>query len=149
MKTSTTVCRAAAAGWLCLAIAAGAPLAYDATLLLEDAVTRAGSFDRAGPASVVDPVDLTGMEVVDDDAVAEHRRRALSPEHPVLRGSSQNPDVYFQARESATPYYTATPGIVQEVMDRFAQKIIDWRMTAPAITDAETRRAGHHSRTRR
>ncbi|HEY7775709.1 MAG TPA: pyruvate:ferredoxin (flavodoxin) oxidoreductase, partial [Kineobactrum sp.] len=45
---------------------------------------------------------------------------ALSPEHPVLRGSSQNPDVYFQARETVNPYYSAFPGIVQGVMDEFA-----------------------------
>jgi pyruvate-ferredoxin/flavodoxin oxidoreductase len=52
--------------------------------------------------------------------IVEHRRRALSPEHPVLRGSSQNPDVFFQARESVNPYYQAMPGIVQKVMDQFA-----------------------------
>src|SRR5512144_2682004 len=59
--------------------------------------------------------------LVDEDLIRAHRARALSPEHPVLRGSAQNPDVYFQAREAANPYYTATPGIVQEMMDKFAQ----------------------------
>ncbi|HSB01119.1 MAG TPA: pyruvate:ferredoxin (flavodoxin) oxidoreductase, partial [Anaerolineales bacterium] len=59
--------------------------------------------------------------IVDDELVRAHRARALSPEHPVLRGSAQNPDVYFQMREAVNPYYTATPGIVQEAMDRFAQ----------------------------
>jgi pyruvate-ferredoxin/flavodoxin oxidoreductase len=59
--------------------------------------------------------------IVDEDLVRAHRARALSPEHPVLRGSAQNPDVYFQMREAVNPYYTATPGIVQEAMDRFAQ----------------------------
>ncbi len=60
-------------------------------------------------------------EIVDDELVRAHRARALSPEHPVLRGSAQNPDVYFQMRESVNPYYTATPGIVQEAMDKFAK----------------------------
>ncbi len=59
--------------------------------------------------------------LVDEDLVRAHRARALSPEHPVLRGSAQNPDVYFQMREAGNPYYTATPGIVQEMMDKFAQ----------------------------
>jgi pyruvate-ferredoxin/flavodoxin oxidoreductase len=59
--------------------------------------------------------------LVDDDLVRAHRARALSPEHPVLRGSAQNPDVYFQMREAVNPYYTAVPGIAQEAMDKFAQ----------------------------
>ncbi|HET9913869.1 MAG TPA: pyruvate:ferredoxin (flavodoxin) oxidoreductase, partial [Anaerolineales bacterium] len=58
---------------------------------------------------------------VDEDLVRAHRARALSPDHPVLRGSAQNPDVYFQMREAVNPYYTATPGIVQEAMDKFAK----------------------------
>jgi pyruvate-ferredoxin/flavodoxin oxidoreductase len=59
--------------------------------------------------------------LLDEDLVRAHRARALSPDHPVLRGSAQNPDVYFQMREAANPYYTATPGIVLEMMDKFAQ----------------------------
>ncbi|MEP7133653.1 MAG: pyruvate:ferredoxin (flavodoxin) oxidoreductase [Chloroflexota bacterium] len=59
--------------------------------------------------------------LVDDDLVRAHRARALTPNHPVLRGSAQNPDVYFQMREAANNYYTAVPGIVQEAMDKFAQ----------------------------
>jgi pyruvate-ferredoxin/flavodoxin oxidoreductase len=62
--------------------------------------------------------DLSAM--IDDDAVAAHRARGLSPDHPVLRGTAQNPDVYFQARETSNPFYAVTPGIVQETMDRFA-----------------------------
>jgi len=50
-----------------------------------------------------------------------HRSRALSPDNPVLRGTAQNPDVYFQARESVNAYYQAMPGIVQNAMDRFAK----------------------------
>ncbi|MFZ5820806.1 MAG: pyruvate:ferredoxin (flavodoxin) oxidoreductase [Chloroflexota bacterium] len=59
--------------------------------------------------------------LVDDELIREHRARALSPDRPVLRGSAQNPDVYFQGRETVNPYYTACPGIVQETMDKFAQ----------------------------
>ena len=64
--------------------------------------------------------DETIRALLDEQHVLEHRRRALTPDQPILRGSAQNPDVYFQAREAANPYYLATPAIVQEKMDRFA-----------------------------
>ncbi len=51
--------------------------------------------------------------------IIDHRQRALSPDHPVIRGTAQNPDVFFQARESVNPYYAEAPQIVQAVMDRF------------------------------
>jgi len=60
-------------------------------------------------------------QLIKQQTITDHRQRALSPEHPVLRGSSQNPDVFFQARESDNPYYQAMPAIVQRVMDRFAE----------------------------
>ncbi len=60
-------------------------------------------------------------EMLDEDALAAHRARGLNPNHPVIRGTAQNPDVFFQSRESCNPYYAATPGKVQEVMDRFAK----------------------------
>ena len=60
-------------------------------------------------------------EMIDEELVFEHRKRALSPDHPVLRGSSQNPDVFFQARETVNPYYLKCPDIVQEMMDKFAK----------------------------
>jgi pyruvate-ferredoxin/flavodoxin oxidoreductase len=63
--------------------------------------------------------DMRAM--IDDELVRAHRARALSPDHPVLRGSAQNPDVFFQARETVNPYYLACPTIVQNVMDKFAQ----------------------------
>ncbi|MCP4481308.1 MAG: pyruvate:ferredoxin (flavodoxin) oxidoreductase [bacterium] len=59
-------------------------------------------------------------EMIDSDLVKAHRDRGLNPEAPVIRGTAQNPDVYFQGRESANRYYEATPGIVQEYMDKFA-----------------------------
>ncbi|MBI5027382.1 MAG: pyruvate:ferredoxin (flavodoxin) oxidoreductase, partial [Actinobacteria bacterium] len=58
--------------------------------------------------------------LVPEDLVQAHRRRALSPEHPYIRGTAQNPDTYFQGRESANPYYLEVPGIVQQAMDEFA-----------------------------
>lgn len=61
--------------------------------------------------------------LIDEDLIQAHRARALSPERPVLRGSAQNPDVYFQARETVNPYYAACPAIVQETMEKFAEII--------------------------
>ncbi len=63
--------------------------------------------------------DLRAM--IDDELVRAHRQRALSPDHPVLRGSAQNPDVFFQARETINPFYARVPGIVQKAMDKFAK----------------------------
>jgi pyruvate-ferredoxin/flavodoxin oxidoreductase len=65
--------------------------------------------------------DIRAM--IDDEWVHAHRARALTPEHPVLRGSAQNPDVFFQAREGCNPFYLACPGIVQQTMDRFASVV--------------------------
>jgi pyruvate-ferredoxin/flavodoxin oxidoreductase len=58
--------------------------------------------------------------LIDDTLVLQHRSRALSPDHPVLRGTAQNPDVYFQARETVNPYYAACPDVTQKAMDAFA-----------------------------
>ncbi|WP_024545615.1 pyruvate:ferredoxin (flavodoxin) oxidoreductase [Picosynechococcus sp. NKBG15041c] len=58
-------------------------------------------------------------ELIDDEAIFAHRARALTPDRPVMRGTAQNPDVYFQARESVNPFYEKCPAIVQEMMDRF------------------------------
>lgn len=62
--------------------------------------------------------DMRAM--IDDDLVRAHRARGLSPEHPFIRGTAQNPDVYFQGRETVNPFYQAVPGIVQQAMDKFA-----------------------------
>lgn len=59
--------------------------------------------------------------MIDDDLVTEHRLRALNPNAPKLRGTAQNPDVFFQAREATNVYYDAVPGIVQEEMDKLAE----------------------------
>jgi pyruvate-ferredoxin/flavodoxin oxidoreductase len=58
--------------------------------------------------------------MVPDELVHAHRARGMSPDRPVLRGTAQNPDVFFQARETCNPYYTACPGLVQAAMDKFA-----------------------------
>ncbi len=65
--------------------------------------------------------DETIREMINDDWVHAHRARALRPEAPVLRGTAQNPDVFFQAREACNPFYDAVPDMVQATMDKFAQ----------------------------
>jgi len=64
--------------------------------------------------------DVRGM--IDFELVRAHRERAMSPERPVLRGTAQNPDVFFQAREACNPFYQKVPEIVQETMDEFARR---------------------------
>lgn len=59
--------------------------------------------------------------MIDDDLIHAHRARGLTPDAPVIRGTAQNPDVYFQGRETVNPFYIAAPTIVQEAMDRFAE----------------------------
>ena len=58
--------------------------------------------------------------IIDDALVEAHRRRSLSPDHPVVRGTAANPDSFFQAREACNSFYDACPGIVEQAMDRFA-----------------------------
>ncbi|MBI5933629.1 MAG: pyruvate:ferredoxin (flavodoxin) oxidoreductase [Chloroflexi bacterium] len=65
--------------------------------------------------------DLRSM--LDPELIAAHRARGLTPERPVLRGTAQNPDVYFQMREAVNPFYAAVPAIVQEAMDKFAKLV--------------------------
>jgi pyruvate-ferredoxin/flavodoxin oxidoreductase len=81
-------------------------------------------FDGFRTSHEIAKIEQVGQDVVramiDDKLVFAHRARALSPEHPVIRGTSQNPDVYFQARETVNPYYNRMPEIVQGAMDRFA-----------------------------
>ncbi|MBU1396867.1 MAG: pyruvate:ferredoxin (flavodoxin) oxidoreductase, partial [Gammaproteobacteria bacterium] len=99
--------------------------------LIAQAATLAGripvihffdGFRTSHEVAKIDAVDAdTVRAVLDASAIAAHRTRALSPEHPVLRGTSQNPDVFFQSRERANPYYDAFPQIVQDAMDRFGE----------------------------
>ena len=63
--------------------------------------------------------DMAAM--IDEQWVIDHRTRGLSPDRPAIRGTAQNPDVFFAARETVNPYYSKTPGIVKSAMDRFAK----------------------------
>ena len=63
--------------------------------------------------------DMKAM--MDDDLIIAHRKRGLTPDRPVMRGTAQNPDVYFQGRETVNPFYNACPGIVQKYMNKFAK----------------------------
>ncbi len=81
-------------------------------------------FDGFRTSHEIDKIELLSREdirsMIDDSFVQAHRSRALTPDHPFIRGTAQNPDVYFQARESVNPYYQACPAIVQMTMDKFA-----------------------------
>ncbi len=68
---------------------------------------------------LLDEGDLKAL--IDDDMVREHRARGLSPDRPAIRGTAQNPDVFFQARETVNPFYEKCPAIVQGYMDQFAE----------------------------
>jgi pyruvate-ferredoxin/flavodoxin oxidoreductase len=64
--------------------------------------------------------DETIRALLDDKYIIQFRQNALTPDRPIIRGTAQNPDVFFQAREACTPYHAAVPGIVQNVMNKFA-----------------------------
>jgi len=68
---------------------------------------------------ILDDDSLRAM--MDEEAIKAHRERALTPDRPLLRGTAQNPDTFFQAREACNPFYDKCPAIVQEVMDKFAE----------------------------
>ncbi|MCC7163745.1 MAG: pyruvate:ferredoxin (flavodoxin) oxidoreductase [Anaerolineae bacterium] len=69
----------------------------------------------------VEVEDIRAM--IDDELVRAHRARGLSPDNPFIRGTAQNPDVYFQARETVNPFYARMPQLVQETMDQFAARL--------------------------
>ncbi|HET8576107.1 MAG TPA: pyruvate:ferredoxin (flavodoxin) oxidoreductase [Methylomirabilota bacterium] len=100
-------------------------VAHAATL--EARVPFVHFFDGFRTSHEVAKVEALGPDdlraVLPEDLVRAHRARALSPDRPVIRGTAQNPDMYFQAREAANPYYLACPAIVQAAMDRLAQRI--------------------------
>jgi len=82
-------------------------------------------FDGFRTSHEISKIDLLEDSVlqsmISEEAIAEFRARSLSPDHPTIRGTAQNPDVFFQAREACNPFYARVPGIVQEHMDRFAK----------------------------
>jgi pyruvate-ferredoxin/flavodoxin oxidoreductase len=100
-------------------------IAHAATL--EARVPFLHFFDGFRTSHEVQKVEQLGEDdlraLIRDDLVHAHRARGLSPDHPVTRGTAQNPDVYFQARETVNSYYLALPKIVQETMNRFAQQV--------------------------
>jgi pyruvate-ferredoxin/flavodoxin oxidoreductase len=100
-------------------------IAHAATL--ESRVPFIHFFDGFRTSSEVNKIEKVTEDdmraMIDDELVHAHRARGLSPDHPVIRGTAQNPDVFFQARESVNPYYLACPDIVQSAMDRFAEVV--------------------------
>ena len=126
-QSDVMACRATG----CAMLAANSPQEAQDFAVIAQAATLAGRipvihfFDGFRTSHEVAKIAAVDAEIVramiDDSLVAAHRARALSPEHPVLRGTSQNPDVFFQSRERANPYYDAFPGIVQDAMDRFGE----------------------------
>ncbi|HSB67255.1 MAG TPA: pyruvate:ferredoxin (flavodoxin) oxidoreductase [Anaerolineales bacterium] len=91
---------------------------------LESRVPFLHFFDGFRTSAEVNKIELLSDDeiraMVPDELVQAHRARALSPDHPYIRGTAQNPDVYFQGRETVNTFYTACPGIVQKAMDKFA-----------------------------
>ncbi len=78
-------------------------------------------FRTSHEVNKIEPLSVDVLRaMMNDELIRAHRERGLSPDHPVIRGTAQNPDVYFQARESVNPFYLATPDVVQRAMDRFA-----------------------------
>jgi pyruvate-ferredoxin/flavodoxin oxidoreductase len=119
-----------AAGWAML-FANSPQEAQDMAMIAQMATLRArvpflhvfDGFRTSHEVNVVDELPEDDVRaLLDDDLVRAHRERALTPERPVLRGSAQNPDVFFQAREGANPFYAAVPGIVTAAMRRFAER---------------------------
>jgi pyruvate-ferredoxin/flavodoxin oxidoreductase len=81
-------------------------------------------FRTSHEVAKVEQLTIDDMKaMISDELVRKHRERSLSPDRPVLRGTAQNPDVYFQARETVNPYYLAVPTIVQNAMDKFAKVV--------------------------
>ncbi len=84
-------------------------------------------FDGFRTSHEINKIERLGDEdiraMIDDNLVRAHRIRGLSPDKPFIRGTAQNPDVFFQARETVNPYYIATPDIVQAMMDKFAAQV--------------------------
>ncbi|HEY4677424.1 MAG TPA: pyruvate:ferredoxin (flavodoxin) oxidoreductase [Candidatus Angelobacter sp.] len=91
---------------------------------LESRIPFVHFFDGFRTSHEVAKVEQLSVEdiqaMISDDLVRRHREAALSPDHPFIRGTAQNPDVYFQAREAANSFYLAAPTIVQNAMDKFA-----------------------------
>ena len=94
------------------------------TATLESRVPFIQFFDGFRTSHEISKIEQLSDEdmraMIDDSYVHAHRSRALSPDHPVIRGTAQNPDVFFQARETVNPYYFALPDIVERTMNKFS-----------------------------
>ncbi|MGF1674057.1 MAG: pyruvate:ferredoxin (flavodoxin) oxidoreductase [Rivularia sp. (in: cyanobacteria)] len=121
---------AARATGFALLCSASVQEAHDFALIAQAATLKARVpflhfFDGFRTSHEIQKVELLQQAdleaLIDDELVFAHRNRALTPDNPVLRGTAQNPDVYFQARERINPYYDACSGIVQQVMDQFGK----------------------------
>jgi pyruvate-ferredoxin/flavodoxin oxidoreductase len=92
---------------------------------LESRVPFLHYFDGFRTSHEASKIELVTEEImrgmIDEDLVVSHRQRAMNPDKPVLRGTAQNPDVFFQARESCNPFYEKAAGITQKAMDKFAK----------------------------
>ena len=116
-------------GWAMLA-SSSVQEAHDFALIAQAATLEARVpflhfFEGFRVSHEINKIELIPDDVIrtmiKDEFVHAHRGRALSPEHPFIRGTAQNPDVFFQARETVNPYYAACPEIVQKYMDQFAE----------------------------
>jgi pyruvate-ferredoxin/flavodoxin oxidoreductase len=91
---------------------------------LESRVPFLHFFDGFRTSHEVTKIDKLSPEtiraMIDEELITAHRRRAMNPDHPIIRGTSQNPDVYFQGRETVNPFYAALPDIIQAQMDKLA-----------------------------
>jgi pyruvate-ferredoxin/flavodoxin oxidoreductase len=123
------VMAARATGWALLA-SASVQEAQDMALISHAATLAArvpflhffDGFRTSHEINKIAVVDESVVRAMIDDALVQaHRSRALTPDHPTIRGTAQNPDVYFQGRETVNPFYAAVPQILQETMDRFAR----------------------------
>jgi pyruvate-ferredoxin/flavodoxin oxidoreductase len=117
-------------GWTILA-ANSVQEAHDFALIAHSATLQSripvihffDGFRTSHEINKIEPLSAEDVRaMLDQEAIDEFRRRALNPDRPVLRGSAQNPDVFFQAREAVNPTYAALPEIMQQTMDRFAAR---------------------------
>ncbi len=118
-------------GWAMLG-SASVQEAHDFALIAQAATLRSRIpfvhfFDGFRTSHEVQKIEMLSEAdlhaLIDDKLIAENRKRAMTPDHPVLRGTAQNADAFFQGREACNPFYAACPGIVQEAMDEFAKQV--------------------------
>jgi pyruvate-ferredoxin/flavodoxin oxidoreductase len=123
------VMAARSTGWIMLA-SASVQEAQDMALIAHSATLKARLpilhfFDGFRTSHEVNKIELLTDEdiasLISDELIDQHRARALSPDHPVIRGTAQNPDVYFQARETVNPFYAQAPALIAETMATFEQ----------------------------